>query len=264
MSLPDHIHDLDPAPVDVDAELVHLLGREHEDADVTHLDPRYVSGRVAEDVDAITVAVHYASDDDETPDEDRPWRIRTVDDAEWCMVRLAAATGDLGRIQAEHDEFVAKAKRWFWKVAPRTKRTIAYFTAQLERWALDQRAAYEAAGAKRYPKTYHVPSGSVGTRGGEDPKVVITDSATVIDWARDALPDVVTTTHDVKVTNLREHTAVIADPNSDDPDDLIVVTRWTDSDGVVHTGTDPIPGAGVEHADVTATPKPNLLPEELL
>jgi len=249
--------DITPAPIDVDAEIEHLVGRRLAD-----------EFNQATSVDAATqtdshdraVITGYIGQGETAAGRAPRWTPTTESDAEWCMGRLAEAHHVLESLARQRDAYITRAQEAYWKQAAYWRRIATFFGAHLEQWGIAQRdeamAAAEAAGRKTYPKTFHLPSGSVSTRCAAEPVAIIQADADLLAWARRECPDAVTTTRKVNVTDLRQHVALVPEPG--DRDALIVVHRKVDDDGEVTLGTEPVPGAGVEWPRITATPHPHL------
>lgn len=252
------IEDIDPAPVDVEAEIIALIGREFandpDGAQVEHVDDR--AARKALDADIRAINEGIANDD--------RWRISDDGQAEWAMAKLVAAVTDLDKVNAQRDAYVAKAERWHARASAEPRRAVAYFTSLLEVWALRRRAEEEARNPKHFPKTFHLPSGKVSTRGGGAPRAIITDEAALLAWAREHLPQVITTETKTKVlvTDLRSHIEIIdSAPDPDGaPGPLVVIANAVTPDGEPLRVEDP-PGVDYELPGVTPTVQPDL-PEE--
>lgn len=221
------LFEVDP-PVDVEAETARMVG----DAE-----------GVVSDVEAIEYGVETA-----IASEGR-WRISTDGEAEWAMATLARAAQRLGEFQARRDAYIDRARRWYEAVSKDDHRTVAFMDAHLADYALRVREASPRDG-KGEPKvkTVRLVAGDIATRSGGGPRVVIVDKDALIDWARKHLADAVTTTHDVKVSALREHVEIV-----EAGDGWAVQAR--------RDATLDVPFVEVEDPPPTATVKP-LPPEE--
>lgn len=242
------IEDIDPPPVDVAREVEFMIGRSLAE-DYQHLTPAAGLAELGEEVALIAAGVGARE----------RWRIGGDDDAEWAMAKLITALAAVARVEAQRAAYVAKVDRWHLREIAEPRRTVSYFTAQLELWALRRRQTAEDLNPKRFAKTFRVPSGHVSTRGGGAPHPVITDEATLLAWCMEHLPGVVkeTTTRKVLLGDLKDHIDII-DPDPDgEARPLIVVTREVTGDGEVVRGTEPIPGVDYDIPNVTPTVHPN-------
>jgi hypothetical protein len=126
------------------------------------------------------------------PERIQSWRIDGTGSAEWAMGMLAEAERALAKhtdqaVQWYAEADAVKAERyariddWLAHESAPHRRTAAFFTAHLERYALDQR---EADPRK---KSVTLPSGKVTTHG-KAAKVVVTVEATVMEWAKAHAP----------------------------------------------------------------------------
>ncbi len=135
------------------------------------------------------------SEPDALPERIQSWRIDGTGSAAWAMAHVAQAEAALseftdlavvwyGRIDEQRDAAKAVIDEWLVKETAPLRRTLNYFTGQLERWALDQR---EADPRK---KSVTLPSGKVQTTA-KSAKVVVTDEDAVIEWAKANAPEAV-------------------------------------------------------------------------
>lgn len=218
------------------------------------------------------------------------WAVDSDGAAEWAMARLSAAQEERSALEAQAAEWARRIQTWFTKAAGPLDRTISFFSAHLEAYALRERAR---TGGKR--KSVALPSGKIGTveRG---PKVTVTDEAKVIAWAKSHLagPDriaVVKQSESVLLTGLRQvvvlhevPTRVVFSPCGcvhdlppwdDQPagaglgwtvgsgmgcpvcGDYALVARWDETTIVArdHDGL-PVPGVEADMGDVTAKVTP--------
>lgn len=256
MSLPEPLDptEIDGPPIDASAEIEYLIGRDLA-VEWNHINTAEEAQR-----DATVIAGFIA----EPEHGRRRWEISDDDDAEWCMARLLDAQTGLERLAAQRDAYIDRAERAYWRQAPRLLRDVAFFRAHLEQWGLARRAAAEEEARrqrrKTYPKSFHVPSGIVETRGGGDPRVMITDPDAVTAWARDHCPQAVTTTYSVKVTDLRPHVEITTVDDVDDSPE-VVVPRWVEAgSGEITLGdpTEPVPGVTIDYPPIKPTVKPDL------
>lgn len=116
-----------------------------------------------------------------------PWAIRTMDEADWCLVRVAKVRALL----AEYDDTIA-----LWKNArARMERAAEWHEARLKEWAIDRRAPGMTS--------VTLGHGTIRTtkRG---PAVEIVDEDAAIEWARVAAPEAIRTTESLLVTKLKD------------------------------------------------------------
>jgi len=112
-----------------------------------------------------------APDLDDDSDRDR-WRIRDSRSAEWVMRKLSHATARRDALLDEREEYRAQLDAWWGDATRGLDRDIAWATAALQAWALDER--------ERDPesKTQVLPSGRVSTRE-VGPRVEVVDPGEV-------------------------------------------------------------------------------------
>ena len=121
---------------------------------------------------------------DALPERVQAWRIDGTGSAAWAMAHVARAEAALSDLTAQAVEWYGRIDEWLVHESAPHRRTLAYFTGQLERFALDQREA----DPKR--KSLTLPNGKVQTTA-RSAKVIVTDEDAVIEWARKHLPDAV-------------------------------------------------------------------------
>jgi hypothetical protein len=127
---------------------------------------------------------------------DSAWRIDSPELAEWALAKYAEAAGDAEQLRAQRDAQMERAQAWYARVVREPQRFAAFLRAHLEDYALRQREAGKG-------NTLVLPNGEVPTRKGADPCVDIADEDAVVAWALKHAPDIVTTTHKVKLGDLR-------------------------------------------------------------
>lgn len=186
--------------------------------------------------------------DDESPV--RRWAIRSLDEAEWAMRKLAALDGRAGEIADQSSVWYQRIREWETRERARIEPGVRFFTERLQRYALDRRALDE-----RHNKTTFLPSGSIATRGSADPKVVVDDEAVVIAWAKSTLDDsqredVVKVEESVRVSELRKVVKV------GERDVLLAAETWEKVTGIIIDD----PG-GWQHNDAPAWNAPISLTE---
>lgn len=157
---------------------------------------------VARELDE-AILVGTLDDSDAAPAAVRAWYPSSDSEAEWCMRKLAALQAREDAIVAQHAEWRAPIDAWQKAERDRLAPAVGFFQTRLQTYALARRAEDPKGG-----KTTRLPSGSVATRGGEDPKVVVADEDAVIAWAQGALTGaeyeaVVKETAKVQLTGLR-------------------------------------------------------------
>lgn len=155
------------------------------------------------------------------PEPVRSFRVEDVGAAEWAMRKLRAVERE--RTEAREQAAVWKAEVDVWLEAElaRSASTAAFFTAHLERYAVQCRIETGRA-------TLTLPSGKVSTTQ-QKAKVVVEDEAVVIAWAKTvfdpdehngygadaaaaaALASIVKVKESVLLTGLREHVSVSGD-----------------------------------------------------
>lgn len=187
---PPDLFEVDP-PIDVAAEVSRMIG----DWDGVVADEEAIANEVGRVIDQGEPA--------------QRWFITTDDEADWAMATLAAAAERLGTFVARRDAYIRRAERWFEHVSREDRRTVAFMDAHLSDYALRVREkSPRTKHGEPSIKTLRLVAGEVSTRGGGKPRVEILDKAQLIEWARKHLPDAVTTTYDVKVSDLRGHVNV--------------------------------------------------------
>lgn len=172
---------------------------------------------------------------------DDRWRIGDDSAAEWAMGKLAEARSQRAVLDQQRDEYVARARQWHERVTVGPDRQAAFFEAHLMDYAWRRRS--ESAGESM---TVKLPSGEIATRKAPEPRVDIVDQKAVCEWARRWVPDAVTTTHKVNVTDLRPHVRI---------DDETVVADILDFD-TAEVQTVDVPGVAVVDGEPWAKPKP--------
>lgn len=233
-----------PATPDLPADLVGAVPFSDAEIDEALLVAQGIADGDAVDVDLVlTDDAWTLGADDQRLNPFRRWRPTTLDEAEWAGRKLAAVEARAADIDQQEAVWVARVRLW----AEDERRRIAgarwFFRDRLERFALDVRAADDRQ------KTVRLPSVEVLTRSA-GAKVVVTDEAAVLAWAR-SLPDeeraaVVKVKESVSLTGLREIVAV-----SENSDGGTITTYLA-----VHTASGEIvPGLGVDPGGLTASVK---------
>ncbi len=126
------------------------------------------------------------SEPDALPERIQSWRIDGTGSAAWAMAHVAQAEAALSDLTAQAVEWYGKIDEWLVTTSAPHRRTKAFFEGQLQRFALDQREA----DPKR--KSLPLPNGKVTTHG-KSAKVIVTDEAAVIEWAKREAPEAVKT-----------------------------------------------------------------------
>lgn len=157
------------------------------------------------------------------------WRVRTDDDAEWALRKIAVATAELAELDAKAKRWAEKIQAWFEQAAKDPARTAEFFTAQVERYAMAERREHDR-------KSVRLPSGKFSTRQSAD-ALEIVDEETLVSWARAFLPDAVRVREDVQVSTLRSLVSIV------DIDDVYV---WVDEETGEKRGLPP--GTSVRRA----------------
>lgn len=127
------------------------------------------------------------------------WQPTDLSGAEWCARKAAAAKAAIADIEAQAAEWRDPIDRWEHDASKRHRATVALMELKLAAFALGLREAEPNA------KTLDLPSAVVKTTR-HSPKVVIEDKAAVIAYLqpRPGLRDLVHTSHDVLVSELRD------------------------------------------------------------
>lgn len=123
---------------------------------------------------------------DALPERVQAWRIDGTGSAAWAMAHVARAEAALADLTAQAVEWYGKIDEWLVNQSAPHRRTRAFFEAQLQRFALDQR---EADPRK---KSVVLLSGKVQTTA-KAAKVIVTDENAVIEWAKVNAPEAVKT-----------------------------------------------------------------------
>jgi len=140
------------------------------------------------------VQIHVALDALDEAGVER-WRVRTDDDAEWALRKIAAADAELDALHEKARRWEAKIGEWFEQAAKEPARTAEFFTAQVERYAMAERREHNR-------KSVRLPSGKFSTRSVPG-ALEIVDEAEVLEWAKAVMPDAVRVREDVQVSTLR-------------------------------------------------------------
>ncbi len=137
-------------------------------------------------------------DGDALPERVQAWRIDGTGSAAWAMAHVAQAEAALSDLTAQAVGWYGRIDEWLVKESAPLRRTLNFFTGQLERYALDVREA----DPKR--KSLTLPNGKVQTTG-KAAKVIVTDEAELIQWAQTHAPEIVAerTVTSVGLTDLR-------------------------------------------------------------
>lgn len=112
------------------------------------------------------------------------WRIDGTGSAEWAMAHVVEANATLDALAAQAAEWYERIDAWLAESSAEARGKLAFFTAHLERYALDRREADPKA------KTLTLPSGKVRTTA-SPAAVVVTNPAAVLAWARQHYPGLV-------------------------------------------------------------------------
>ena len=118
---------------------------------------------------------------DALPERVQAWRIDGTGSAAWALAKVAEAEAAIEDATAQAVEWYGRIDEWLKDQTAPHRRTLNYFTGQLERYALDVREA----DPKR--KSVALPGGKVQTTG-KSAKVVVTDEVALIEWARTHAP----------------------------------------------------------------------------
>lgn len=154
-----------------------------------------------------------------------PWRIENVGQAGWAMSKLH----ELHTRAAEYDDELA---RWKQAVA-RINAAAAFFEDRLTEWGVRLRRESDTT------KSFPLSRGTVSTRKGSAPRIVVVNEPAAVEWASTACPEAVKVTRSFLVSQLSGVSIV------EGADGKVVV----DADGLV------VPGLAVEEPQVTATVK---------
>lgn len=158
----------------------------------------------ADGLDADAVAADLVDHPDNHVDPDNPhgpiaqaarWRITDDGSAEWALRHVAEAEAELDRLGAQAADWAERINAWFQHQAKPLLAKRAFFSAHLERYALEARAA----DPKR--KSVVLPSGVVQTRV-SNPRVQVADPEQALAWAKVHDPDAVKVAEDVQVSKL--------------------------------------------------------------
>lgn len=159
------------------------------------------------------------------------WWPTTLDEAEWCMRRLAALRARDAEVVAQADVWKERVSSWERDERRRLAGGLAFFEERLRVYGLVRRAEDE-----RNNKTTRLPSGRIKTTGPTGPpvpKVVVEDEAALLAWCESgALTDeeheqVVKIETSVRLSQLREIVAVVERPVVRTP------SEWEEVSGVV-------------------------------
>lgn len=121
---------------------------------------------------------------DALPERVQAWRIDGTGSAAWALAKVAEAERAIEDATAQAVEWYSRIDAWLVEQTAPHRRTQAFFTAQLERYALGVREM----DPKR--KSLALPGGKVQTTG-KSAKVVVTDEEAVIEWAWQHAPQAV-------------------------------------------------------------------------
>ena len=131
----------------------------------------------------------------EAIESDDRWRVRTDDDAEWALRRIAAANADLEALHEKAKRWTEQITGWFEQAAREPARTAEFFTAQVERYAMAERREHDR-------KSVRLPSGRFSTRQSAEALEILDDDK-VLAWAHIHAPDTIRLRADVLVSSLR-------------------------------------------------------------
>lgn len=136
---------------------------------------------------------------DALPERVQAWRIDGTGSAAWALAKVAEAEAAIEDATAQAVEWYGRIDAWLKDQTAPHRRTLNYFTGQLERYALDVREA----DPKR--KSLVLPGGKVQTTG-KSAKVIVTDEEALIEWAHSNAPRIVRerTTVFASLSELRE------------------------------------------------------------
>lgn len=135
------------------------------------------------------------------------WQPRTVDEVAWCAMKAQQAHAEYAEAAAAAERLIAQAQAWLADAQARRDERVAFFEGHAVAYLQRQRAAEAEAGTQpdRLTKTLKLPGGAqVRARQGRD-RFEVTDEATVMSWAGDNAPDVVTVTRRVNRNELARH-----------------------------------------------------------
>lgn len=114
-----------------------------------------------------------------------PWSIESLGQAEWAMRRLA-------QVRAAEQEYRDEVAMWE-AATERVAKAGDWFEERLKEWGLANRTDAR--------KTLLTAHGSVATRKAE-PKLMISDQATALAWAKQHCPDAVKVTEEVQISKV--------------------------------------------------------------
>lgn len=186
---------------------------------------------IADELDEAILVGHVDSDD--APEAVRAWYPATPEEAEWCLRKLAALEAREAAVEERYLAWKEPVDAWRADELHRLRPAKAFFSGRLQAYGLLRRAE-DPKGAK----TTRLPSGTIATRGGEDPKAAVADEAAVLAWASatltgDEYDSVVKVEESVKIGGLRKIVAVRESPPLLPPQDWQPITgHWVaDPDG---------------------------------
>lgn len=153
---------------------------------------------------AVDGPVYVLPEDNDRLNRVRAWYPLTEGEAEWCLRKYAAVEAREAEIRERHATWREPIDTWQAAELARVAPAKAFFDSRLQVFALARRAE-----DPKNAKTTRLPSGTIGTRGSETPKVVVGEEAAVIAWAQSTLTGdeydaVVETKESVKLTGLRK------------------------------------------------------------
>jgi phage host-nuclease inhibitor protein Gam len=143
-----------------------------------------VEHEMAQQVDAVSQQDFADYQDESDPEVRGPWKVETVQDADWALSRLGECEREAAEIalqaQAAHEAIDLRAKRLTWKA----QCGAAFFTMRLLQWAYENLTEIHR-GKKKSRDFLH---GVIGTRkkGGH---LVVKDKDALNAWVREQPPE---------------------------------------------------------------------------
>lgn len=169
--LPPEVVNPDDGPDWVDALMDYAVGLAAESAS----DPAEVGAYLANWVED-------TGWDDLAPPPAQRWRVTDDGKAEWAMAHVVDAEVQLQQLGAQADAWAQRIRQWFDHRAKPLQAKAAFFSAHLERYALDLRDQDPKA------RTLTLPSGAVKTTE-QKAKAAVEDEAAVVAWVTCWFPE---------------------------------------------------------------------------
>lgn len=137
----------------------------------------------------------------------RAWFPTTIGEADWAMRKLAAARAREDEIEGEARGMMDRITAWADGERRRIDPAITFFESRLKMFGLARRIQDPRDG-----KSTRLPSGTVSTKAGPGPKVVVQDEAAFLEWAEglsgDEYAAAVKTVKSPKLTGIRDMVAI--------------------------------------------------------